>query len=150
MELKEQTAGWRINTVSENVIFVVGFGNWEEQDALDFFEEYRLLAGAFAGKPWAVLGDATEWEFDSPDVQKVLMRQNRWVVENGCRTSCFYTGAGALNRLLLYRLAVPDSDHYRFRVYPHRTKAVEALEAGGFSVTEKQLNSFFRGEGKRI
>ena len=74
---------------------------------------------------------------------------NRWIVDHGCRAGCFYTGPGALNRLLLYRLAIPDSGTYRFRVYPHRGRAVEALGASGFAITDKQLNSFFRGEGKR-
>ncbi len=147
---EEASPGWRINTVSEDVLFIVGYGDWKEQDARGFCDEYRSVAESFGGKPWAVVGDATEWGFDDDAVQSLLRDHNRWIVENGCRAACFYTGAGALNRLLLYRLAEPDSDQYRFRVYPHRSKAVQALEAGGFSVTDKQLGSFFRGEGKRI
>ena len=83
-------------------------------------------------------------------VQKIIRDQDRWAAGHGCRAACYYTGTGALNRLLLYRLAEPDSEHYRFRVYPHRAKAVEALESAGFSITDKQLNSFFRGEGERV
>ncbi len=149
-QAEQNPSGWRLSIVADDVIFIVGYGNWTERNALDFFEDYRLSVEKFGGKSWAVMGDATEWGFDNPEVQKVLMKQNRWVVENGCRTACFYTGTGVLNRLMLYRLAQPDSDHYRFQVYPHRAKAVEALESGGFTVTEKQLNSFFRGEGERV
>ncbi|RKX76256.1 MAG: hypothetical protein DRZ90_16430 [Spirochaetes bacterium] len=146
----ENPSGWRINTVSEDVIFIVGYGDWKEQDARGFCGEYRSVVESFGGKPWAVVGDATEWGFNDAGVQSLLRDHDRWIVANGCRAACFYTGEGALNRLMLYRLAEPDSDKYRFRVYPHRAKAVEALEAGGFSVTDKQLGSFFRGEGTRI
>jgi len=149
-QVEQNPSGWRISTVADDVIFLVGYGSWKEQDALRFIEEYRLAVEQFDGKPWAVMGDATEWGFDDPAVQQIIRKQNGWVVAHGCRAGCYYTGTGALNRLLLYRLAEPDSENYRFRVYPHRAKAVEALETGGFSVTDKQLNSFFRGEGERV
>ncbi len=150
MELMGQNpAGWRIGAAADNVIFLVGYGDWGESEAHSFCTEYMQIVESFGDKPWAVMGDATDWILEDPVVQDLIMNQNRWIVDHGCRAGCFYTGPGALNRLLLYRLAIPDSGTYRFRVYPHRGRALEALESSGFSVTDKQLNSFFRGEGKR-
>ena len=146
----QDPAGWRINAASDNVIFLVGFGVWNEQNAGRFCQEFKTLVESFEGRPWAVMGDGTDWIFDDPAVQNLLRDQNRWIVDHGCRAGCFYTGPGALNRLLLYRLAQPDSEEYQFRVYPHRSKAVEALAKSGFPVTEPQLERFFRGEGTRV
>ncbi len=142
-------SGWRINAVADNVIFLVGFGDWDERVTQGFCSEYKQIIEDFGDKPWAVMGDATDWGLDDSVVQNLIRDQNRWIVDHGCRSACFYTGPGALNRLLLYRLAEPDSQEYSFRVYPHRGKAVEALDSNGYTVTDKQLNSFFRGEGKR-
>ena len=142
--------GWRISKVSDDTVFVVGFGRWRAPDARGFSKEYRAVVNEFGGKPWAVLGDATEWGLNDSTVQQILRDNERWLVAHGCRSACFYTGEGTLNRLLLYRLAEPDTDNYRFRVYPHRSRAVEALVESGFTVSDKQLDSFFRGEGTRI
>jgi len=145
----ENPSGWRIGAVTDNLIFLVGYGSWGKPEALKFFEEYRTVVAGFGNNPWAVMADATEWGIGDGAVQEMFRDHERWIVEHGCRVACFYSGPGALNRLLLYRLAEPDSDDYQFRVYPYRGKAVEALDSGGFSVSEEQLNSFFRGDGQR-
>ena len=146
----EQTiAGWRISTVGDNLIFLVGFGTWTDREARDFCSEYRQLVEGFAGQPWAVVGDATDWHLDDKAVQAIIRDQNRWITGNGCRAACYYTGSGALNRLLLYRLAEPDSENFCFRVYPHRRRAISALEEQGFTVSDQQLERFFRDEGGR-
>jgi hypothetical protein len=95
------------------------------------------------------VGDATDWHLDNKAVQGRIRDQNRWIVEHGCRAASYYTGPGALNRLLLYRLAEPDSVQFSFRVYPHRQKAIKALEDRGFHVSDQQLERFFRDEGGR-
>jgi hypothetical protein len=146
----QDPAGWRISAASDNVIFFVGFGVWNEQDAGRFCQEFTALVESFGERPWGVMGDGTDWIFGDPGVQNLLRDQNRWIVDHGCRAGCFYTGPGALNRLLLYRLVQPDSEEYQFRVYPHQSKAIEALEHSGFPVTEPQLERFFRGEGTRV
>ena len=144
----QDIAGWRLGAASDNVVFFVGFGDWGEAEARRFGAEFKSVVNRMDGG-WGLLGDATDWTFEDPAVQRVIMDMNRWVVFKGCRAGCFYTGPGALNRLLLYRLAVPDGPGYRFRVYPDRARAVVALADSGFEVTEKQLTGFFRGEGKR-
>ena len=145
----QDIAGWRISRAGDRILFLVGFGVWTKTEALRFCDEYRSVVGGFEGQSWAILGDATNWVLDNPQVQNLIRDQNRWIVTAGCRAGSFYTGPGALNRLLLYRLAEPDSDDFHFRVHPHRQRAVEALEENGFAVSSTQLNSFFRGEGKR-
>jgi hypothetical protein len=147
--MAKDIAGWRMKVVADNILFVVGFGVWDTAKAQVFCDEYKELSAGFGEEPWAVLGDATDWILDDVKVQKIIQEQNRWIVSAGCRAGCFYTGPGALNRLLLYRLAEPDSDSYRFRVYPDRMRAVQALMDAGFSITDPQLNRFFRGEGSR-
>lgn len=147
--MEQDISGWRINTVGDNLIFLVGFGAWSAAEARDFCSEYKQLVTGFGDRSWAVLGDATDWNLDNPDVQALLKDQNRWITAHGCRAACFYTGPGALNRLLLYRLAEADSDKFSFRVYPDRRRAVMALEGNGFPVSEPQLERFFRGEGNR-
>lgn len=147
--MEQDISGWRINTVGDNLIFLVGFGEWSGAEARDFCSEYKRLVGSFGERPWAVLGDASDWNLDNPDVQVLMKDQNRWITGHGCRAACFYTGIGALNRLLLYRLAEPDTENYRFRVYPDRLRAVEALENSGFPVSDPQLERFFREEGSR-
>lgn len=147
--MDQDIAGWRLNAASDNVVFFVGFGEWGEVEARRFSTEFKTVVEQMEGD-WGLLGDATDWIFNNPAVQRIITDMNRWVVFKGCRTGCFYTGPGALNRLLLYRLAVPDGSGYRFRVYPDRARAVHALEEAGFSVTEEDLSGFFRGEGKRL
>lgn len=147
--MDQNISGWRINTVGDNLIFLVGFGEWSETEARGFCTEYKQLVSGFGERSWAVIGDATDWNLDDPEVQELLRNQNRWITGHGCRAACFYTGPGALNRLLLYRLAEPDSDEFRFRVYPDRRRAVEALGNSGFPVSDPQLERFFRGEGSR-
>ena len=95
------------------------------------------------------MGDASDWGLEDSIVQDILRDHNRWLVDSGCRAGAFFTGPGAMNRLLLYRLAEPDSDRFRFRVYSRRQQAVTALEEDGFPVSATQLGGFFRGEGER-
>jgi hypothetical protein len=144
----QDITGWRLAAASDNVVFLVGFGEWREPVARRFSVEFKDMVEKL-GDDWALLGDATDWNLNDPAVQRILMDMNRWIVFKGCRAGCFYTGPGALNRLLLYRLAVPDGSGYRFRVYPDRARSVAALDEAGFPVTEDQLSGFFRGEGKR-
>ena len=143
-------SGWRIKPVGDNVLFLVGLGVWNVDDTRRFCAEYAEVVRNLSGRPWAVLGDATDWKIDDKQVQLLLKAHNKWTVEAGCRAGSFYTGPGALNRLLLYRLVEPDSEQFQFRVHPHRRRAVEALSESGFVVTDSLLNSFFRGEGERI
>lgn len=145
----QDPAGWRIKQAGDNVLLLVGFGAWEPQDARRFCLEYRDTVSGFSDRPWAILGDATDWILEDRVVKDILRDHNRWIVEAGCRAGSFYTGSGALNRLLLYRLAEPDSEEFSFRVHPHRRRAVEALVENGFTISEDQINSFFRGEGTR-
>ena len=147
--MDQDIAGWRLGSASENVIFFAGFGEWKDTDVRRFSMEFRMYVERMEGD-WGLLGDAVDWNFNDPAVQHIIEDMNRWIVMRGCRAACFYTGPGALNRLLLYRMAVPDGSGYRFRVYPDRARAVAALEAAGFSVAEKDLSGFFRGEGKRL
>ena len=144
----QDIAGWRLSRAGDNVIFLVGFGRWTADVARKFCSEYRDTVSELVDRPWAVLGDATDWILDDGPVQDILRDHSRWIVDAGCRAGAFYSGPGALNRLLLYRLMEPDSDHFRFRVHSHRRRAVEALSENGFDLTDAQLNSFFRGEGE--
>jgi len=147
--MADHPAGWRIKAATDNLVFLVGYGTWSTSVARGFCSEYRELVESFAGRSWAVLGDATDWELKDEDVQDLIRDQNRWIVSHGCRAGCFYTGPGALERLLLYRLAEPDTEDYRFRVYPDRRRSVEALAEAGYPVSDNQLERFFRGEGGR-
>ena len=144
----QDIAGWRLGAASDNVVFLVGFGAWGEVEARRFSDEFKEVVGRMSGG-WGLLGDATDWDLNHPAAQRILRDVNRWIVSRECRAGCFYSGPGALNRLLLYRLAEPDGSDYRFRVYPDRARAVSALSASGFDVSEQQLSRFFRGEGKR-
>lgn len=147
--MANDVAGWRMKVISDNVLFIVGFGVWDQSEARGFCDEFEELSAGFGRESWAVLGDATDWVLNDVRVQDVLRDQNSRIVSAGCRAGCYYTGLQAMNRLLLYRLVEPDSENYRFRVYPDRARAVNALIQSGFSVTEPQLNRFFRGEGGR-
>ena len=148
--MNEDPPGWRIRKAGDNVLFLVGFGSWTEDDARRFCREHRQAADGFSGRPWAQMGDASDWNLEDPSVQEILQDHNRRLVEAGWRAGAFYTGPGAMNRLLLYRLVEPDSDRFRFRVYARRLQAVTALTEDGFPVSESQLGGFFRGEGERV
>ncbi len=148
MEVTE-VKGSRLAMGSDNVVFLVGFGSWGVKECRDFVSRFRALTSGLKDREWAVLGDATDWNFENPKALEIIADQNRWIVSHGCRASCYYAGTGALKRLLLYRLAMPDTQQYQFRVYSKRVKAVRALEERGFHLSDQQIERFFREEGSR-
>ena len=144
-----QTTGWRIRAAEEKILFFAGFGEWKKETAKAFCAESREIVTTLLRDSWSFLCDATDWGFSDPDVQAVLKDQIRWFVGKSCRMGSFYTGSRGMNRLMLYRLVVPDSANCRFRVFPDRKRSVDALASEGFPLTRPQLDGFFRGEGTR-
>ncbi len=141
--------GWRLKQAGDSILFLVGFGFWDENTARRFDKEFRSAVSAMSSVSWALLGDASDWNLDDPAVQAILRQQNQWVVKAGCRAGAFYTGSRVMNRLLLYRLAEPDTDQYNCRVHSQQKQAVDALAASGFLIAESELSGFFREEGDR-
>lgn len=147
--MNQQTAGWRIRAVNEQILFIAGFGDWSTETAQAFCSESREITETLLSDPWAFLCDATDWVINDPGVQKLLKEQIAWNIGKGCRVGSFYTGNRGMNRLLLYRLLPTDSENCRFRVFPDRQRSAETISDGGIPLNHQQLGGFFRGEGTR-
>ena len=133
---------WSIRIHGQLLLYRVR-GAWNAEGAKAYCEAASAAAEPLIRKPWAILGDLTEWQLATLDCQPYIRRIVERARDFNCKLECLVLGDNPLKADLM-RETVPED--CQLHLPPDLDTALAILAGAGFeaevqSITDRGLDA---------
>lgn len=119
--------------ILENLLWIQSWGAWDHRVAQAFGEEARnLVLAHFAGKPWAILHDARQWELGTPEIEAVISGLMTTRLTGTLTHHAFVSGASQMKLWQIGRITAPVTS-FEHRIFQEIDEAEAWLAAAGYT-----------------
>ncbi|MDP4537119.1 hypothetical protein Q3O60_13055 [Alkalimonas collagenimarina] len=119
--------------VEDRVIWVKANGTWTSLTVADYIADIRTKANALAGKPWAIVLDARDWQACPADVFTQLQENTHWCLQRQLRLGVVLLPEQPLLRWQFAKATEGERpEHYQKHVVEDEAAARLIIQQAGY------------------
>ncbi|NRA54784.1 MAG: hypothetical protein HRU23_11620 [Gammaproteobacteria bacterium] len=122
---------WQLS-VNNKVLIQVFSGSWNEEAAIAYIEEFKVITQPLLDSPWAILSLFDQWQLGTQDINPHIKAHCRWFIDHGCVRDCHVYAPNILKKMVLESLVPYQEKDYERQVFSSINDAISWLAPQGF------------------
>jgi hypothetical protein len=125
--------------LDNNVILARLKGQWNEEMAVVYANEFKQQALPLQESNWAHIVYLDDWELGTPEFEPIVVDLVTWLIDHNLKRAAQVYSPNMLKRFQMNRMVKEATEDFQRHVFSDETAAFLWLQQEGYSVDRQKL-----------